>query len=156
MRAMMNAGRSAAEIAKALRLEGIEASAATVGRWLREKRGPQRATKLRKPTASSSAPAPSSSETIPENIPDGTDLAEIERWMQIAQRTAVIAEEEGNVSALAAMLRIQRDLFNAKLRARRDAKPDPNDSPDMVAAAKRARDRLHKYVDLVDLAGARS
>ncbi len=153
MRAGERAGKSAKVIAAELTKAGVEgASAATVSRRLRELRGqpaklrtlkgeaPKRAVQTA-PTAE----APPLPET-PEDIPDGTDVSTLDHWIEVAKRNGATAETEKNLAGIGAMGRLVATLLEHRRKATPDPKPDPNEHPDMVAAAKRAREDLHTLI----------
>jgi hypothetical protein len=83
----------------------------------------------------------------PEEIPEGTDLQTLDWWLQLAARKGRAAERTENWPAMAQMGRLSAALFEAKRKATPPEVPDPNEHPDMVAAAKRAREQLHKLVE---------
>jgi hypothetical protein len=152
---LMKAGRTAAQIADALAAEGVKGlSRATVGRRMRELRGP---TRLTPPAASKApraepveAPLPSS----PDAIPEGTDLEQIERWLETAERNARAAEADGNLAGLGAMGRLAKGLLEAKVKARPTPPPDPNQNPDMQKLGADVSVRFLKLID--EAAGTRA
>lgn len=147
--ALAGAGRTAEEIAAALAAEGVTGlSRATVARRLLDLRGAQRVRgKASRPAPVEAPPLPAT----PEDIPEGTDLETIERWLETAERMARKAEADGNLAGLGAMGRLAKGLLEAKRRATPPTPPDPNANPDMVALGAEVAKRLHKLVD--DAAG---
>lgn len=158
--ALLARGGTAESIAKALRAGGFTGvSARTIGRRMRELRGdvaPKRvsATAARRaeyattegaaaPDSRDDAPLP----TTPEAIPEDTDLAQIERWLERAESMGKKAVTLGDLAAMGQMGRLTSALLEAKRKATPPEKQDPLDQPDMLAAAARARAMLHKYID---------
>jgi hypothetical protein len=132
--AEMRRGGTAESISRAMGL-----SRATVGRRMKERK----AGKAPKPP---SAPAPLPE--IPEEIPEGLDLATVDKWIPKVERAAEAAEREENYAAFASLTARLVALLDHKRKATPLPKIDPNDSPDMVAAAERVRKRWHELVKM--------
>lgn len=155
MQRMMKAGATALQIAKALAGDDVEASAATVGRWMREQRGARRATKLAvrargaKAASSPAEPRPTpATEEPPSDNKARTPKERLDLLIARAEKHLAIAETEQNAAALSSLMRVQVGLLKEIRMVARETPPDPSEAPDFVAAAKRARERLHKYVDV--------
>lgn len=106
------------------------------------------ASKLADAIAAAVKAAPPLPETE-DDIPEGTDIDTLDRWIQVAERNGRAAENEGNLQALAQMGRLSASLLEAKRKGAPPVIPDPNDSPDMVALGAEVEARLLKMVDLV-------
>lgn len=106
------------------------------------------ASKLADAIAAAVKAAPPLPETE-DDIPDGTDIDTLDRWIQIAERNGRAAENEGNLQALAQMGRLSASLLEAKRKGAPPIVPDPNDSPDMVKLGADVAERLHKMIDQV-------
>ena len=74
-------------------------------------------------------------------------VAEIDGWLKEAKEHAANAAAEGDVDTHVKYVRLAATLIEARRKAAPVPKPDPNDSPDMVAAAKAARKRWHVLLD---------
>lgn len=156
---LMARGGTAVSISKALAAAGKKVSTRTIGRRMRELRGdvaPMRVSASTSLRASYAAPEASEPESeasdaplpaAPEEIPEDTDLRQIERWLQRAEAMARKAVNLGDLAGMGQMGRLTSALLEAKRRATPPEKADPNDHPDMVAAAARAREMLHKMID---------
>lgn len=130
---------------------------------------PQRLVRVRRPAPAAPAapplvapaptvPAPPASEPgvdDPEPIDfAGADLETLNRWIERTERQAETADEQGNVAAFASLSRVLLVAFRARAALRPPPPPDPNANPDMAAAAKRAREKLHDLLDRALEAGA--
>lgn len=82
-----------------------------------------------------------------DEIPEGLSLDLLHRLRTKADRAASAALGAKDLATFAAMGRLVTSLSEAIRKATPPEKPDPNDNPDMVAAAKRARELLHRRVD---------
>ena len=156
-------GGTAETIAKALRTDGVKGvSARTIGRRLRELRGKVRVgrttTRARAPKVElepPELPAPAGSPptadpplpSSPDAIPEGLSLDMLHRLRAKADGAAQHALAQQDLATFAAMGRLVTGLSEAIRKATPPEKPDPEDSPDMIAAATRARETLHKLVD---------
>lgn len=162
--ALMTRGWTAEAIAKELQAKGTDVSTRTIGRRMRELRGdvaaprasssPTRREHYAMPDPASPAPPASESkddvdEALPgaDEIPEEANLAQIERWLKRAEAMAQKAMALGDIAGMGQMGRLTSALLEAKRRATPPEKADPNDRPDMVAAAQRARDMLHRMID---------
>lgn len=156
-RAMVNQGLSAHEIAEKLTAQGVVgASRATVGRRAREILGARQSRGPVAPAATTSAkvspPSPPSVEPSAESLEDvPEDPAELEgapadqlpRWLSRVERAAAAAERHGNLAVVAALTARATALLEAQRKAAPPPVNDPNEAPDMVEAADRARRLFH-------------
>lgn len=78
-----------------------------------------------------------------ENVPEDTPLEQIDAWLKMAKEEADSASVDGEFETMAKMIRLAATLLTLKQKATPIAPPDPNEHPDMIAAAVRARKRLH-------------
>jgi len=158
--ALMAAGGTAATISKALLAAGVKgASSATVGRRMRELRGdvaPKRVLAPRGARADRRAEYATPDDSIvgdsplpstPEEIPEGTALSQIERWLKRAESMGKIAVEKGDLAGMGQMGRLTSALLEAKRKDTPIEKEDPTESPDMQKLALQVEVRLLKYVD---------
>lgn len=142
--ALMTKGETVARATASLKAMGAKTSTATVARRMREL-----ASKVREARVSV-VPPPASVPDLPESeeeIPEGIDLGTYDRWIAKAETMAKQAELDKNLVELGKAGRLVVMLLDAKRKATPPAPPDPNERPDMIAAAQRARDALHKLVD---------
>lgn len=84
----------------------------------------------------------------PDDIPAGTDVETLNRWLERAERGAAEAERDGNLSQIGNMGRLAKALIEARHKATPPAPPNPDDNPDMVALAAVAAEKFHKLIDL--------
>lgn len=144
------AGDTAETISKALRASGVKgASPATVGRRMRELGGADASRRVRSSAAlrAAYAEAAADDEPLPDAIPEGTDLAQIERWLERAEKMGKVAAKKGDLPGIGQMGRLTRMLLEAKIRATPPEKPDPSADPEMLKLAQQVETRLLKYVD---------
>lgn len=143
--ALMRAGRTAEQIAGVLAGEGVPVSRATITRRMRELRGKVNAGRA----ASRPAPivAPAAADDVPDEVPEGTELAIVDKWIPKVEAAAEAAEAEGDLQAFASLTAKLVTLLEHKRKAAPPPKADPNEHPDMVAAAERAREKLHALID---------
>lgn len=146
--ALMRAGGTADSITSQLGAEGVGASRATIARRMQELRGQVKAARAER----MAAPVVVEDETLPgspDAIPEGTDLATLDRWLQTAERMGEAAEADGDLQALAAAGRLSASLLEAKRKATPPSRPDPNENPDLIKLGKQVAERLHKMIDQV-------
>jgi hypothetical protein len=137
---MMARGCSADAIGRTL---GV--SRTTAHRRMQELKGGVPAAREAKRQA---APAPEPSETeIPDELPDGVDLATVDKWIPLVEKAAREAYDEKNHAAFAALTARLVTLLEHKRKATPLPKMDPNDHVDMVAAAERVRKRWHELIE---------
>ncbi len=133
MREGQRCGKSAGEIAAELKAAGVKgASKATVFRRLRDL---QRA-----------AVTPPELPGSPDEIPEGADVETLDHWIAVAKTMGEQAQRDKNIAAIGAMGRLVATLLEHRRKAAPKHVDDPNDSLDMIAAAKKAREILHRYV----------
>lgn len=137
---LMARGGTADSISKAL---GI--SMRTAGRRMQELRSRVSAVRLekRKAIPLSPAPLPESDEEVPEDTP----LEQIGVWLKMAKEEADAARLAGETENMVKTLRLASTLLALQQKATPVAPPDPNDNPDMVAAAVRVRKRLRALME---------
>lgn len=92
------------------------------------------------------APPPPLDE-VPDEIPEGVSVDVVDKWIPKVERAAEAAEAAKDFGALASLLAKLTALLEHKRKAAPPPKVDPNENPDMIAAAKRAREMLHKLVE---------
>jgi hypothetical protein len=85
----------------------------------------------------------------PDDIPEGTDMDTLDRWLQIAERNGRVANHEGNLPAVAQMGRLSTSLLEAKRKLAPIPTPDPNENPDMVKLGAEVEARFLKMIALV-------
>lgn len=155
----MSRGESAEEIAKAFK--GAVAPR-TIRRRMQEiktKGVPPSAivevppTRMARAPSGAAAPAAVESAAEPETgAAESDDMqpanpADAEKLRVRLERLLVRAEAEGNLGAVSTL---SARLISVLEHQRKNAplpKVDPNESPDMVAAARRAREALHRLID---------
>lgn len=76
-------------------------------------------------------------------IPEGSSLEQIDRWLKVAEDEAAAAAGDDDPDNHIKWVRLAASLIEARRKAAPIAKTDPNEQPDMIAAAARARKRLH-------------
>jgi len=150
-------GLPAGEIAQRLQAAGERgASRATVGRRLAERAGPRRSGRAGNadatPAAPPSEPAPSSTpsptDVLADPEPDeSTTTEEIATWLERVDRAYSAAKATNNAPAIAALAARATALIEARRKAAPPPPPDPNERPDLVEAAGRARALLRKKLE---------
>lgn len=123
-------------------------STATIDRRKREYRNPGTKTKPSRPPA-----VPEAAE-VPDEIPEGTPLEMIDRWIARVEKGATAAEAAGNLPALSSLAMRAASLAEARRRAVPIPKPDPNDDPDMKALGEQAEKRFFALIDDLFAPGA--
>jgi len=107
----------------------------------------------RVPKATKAQPAPPADPTQdgplpqPEEVEAVDSVSDLDTWLAIAQRQAKAAEGRGDVENLSKYVRLATMIMDQKRKLAPPPKQDPNEQPDMVAAAKRAREMLHALID---------
>lgn len=151
-------GASAQEIARELGADGVVgASAATVGRRLRELFGDRRAGKgSPDPAAEAASSAPG--DGAPPDIPTADELAQapleqLSWWLDEVREAFEKAKGAGNIAAQAALAGRARDFLAAIQKHSPPDPPDLNTAPDMIATAERCVTMLFKKVDRAAAAG---
>lgn len=143
-------GETADQVAAAL---GGVLSSRTIGRRMREirgpvtsratQRGPEGAPPTSRPTSTTSLPS------APEDIPDDASLTQLDGWIEMAEEAIELARNGGNLPLLGQLLRVVTALAETRRKATPPAKPDPNDSPDMIKLGAEVAARLHEMIDIV-------
>lgn len=130
-------GESAQVISTAL---GGALSTATIERRQRELRGGA------SPKGVPPASAALEGADVPEEVPEGTPLVMIDRWIARVEKGAAAAEAQGNLPALSSLAMRAASLAEARRRAMPLPKVDPNENPDMKALAAWGEKELLKRV----------
>lgn len=137
-------GDTAEQVAAAL---GGVVSSRTIGRRMRELRGPiaSRASSAPTPDVGRPPPVP----TSPDEIPDGASLPELADLLRRAKALLADAEDEKNLPLAGQMIRVCSQLAETIRKATPPEQADPNDSPDMVKLGADVEKRFLKMIDLV-------
>lgn len=135
----MRGGRTADQITQALAADGHDVSRATVTRRMRELRGQVNAGRA-------SAMSAAETEDVPDVIPEGASLSLVDKWIPKVEAAAEAAELEGDLATFANLTAKLVTLLEHRRKAAPPPKSDPNEHPDMIAAARRAREALHKLI----------
>lgn len=138
----MARSESAESIAAAL---GDPKKASTVQRRMRELRGKARAASA----AAAGQPPPAGAAALPEpeGVPANAHVDDLNGWLQIAEGEAKKARERGDIETLAKMVRLATTILDQRRKAMPPPRRDPDEQPDMIAGARRAREALHKLID---------
>lgn len=128
-------------IVDALRARGTPLSLGTVHTITKT------APKQRKKVRAAEPPAPPVAPVVDEPPPADADVSTLRRWMVRLEALANAAEADGNLQAFTNLQRAMRDTWDRIRKAEPPAREDPNEAPDMVAAANRARTKLHEMLD---------
>lgn len=92
------------------------------------------------------APPVDGDETVIE-IPEGSSVEQIDRWLKVAEQEAEAASGDPDPDNHIKWVRLAASLLEARRKAAPIVKADPNDRPDTVAAAARVRARWHALAD---------
>jgi hypothetical protein len=157
--ALMARGRTGEEIAAELSTRARTVSVATVVRRMRElkvRAHEARATRAKSRRASagraaveaSAPPIPveSTPEAMPEDVPAGLPVEAYDEMIERAKRNMQAAENDDEHTAAQGWARVALVAMTERRKATPPPKTDPNEMPDMIAAAKRAREALHKLI----------
>ena len=127
----------------------VGASAATVGRRLRELFGDRRAGKGSPDPVTEGAPGDGAPPDIPTDPDDlaQAPLEELRWWLDKVRAAYAKAETDQNVAAQASLAGRARDFLAAIQKHSPPDPPDLNAAPDMIAAAERCVTMLFKKVD---------
>lgn len=102
-------------------------------------RAPRRTVAAPAPASEPPAPpepqAPASVTDVPDEVPEGAPIEDIEAWLVKLQRASQAAEEDHNWSAVASIAQKVSTLMGLRHRMRPVPKEDPNTAPDMIALA---------------------
>lgn len=146
---LAKAGRTAEEIAAEL---GGTVSRATIGRRVRDLLGARRSR-----NASAAAPKdarrpkaePAQLKTAPPEIdlePSDFNFADLDRELD---KAADEARDAGNLATYASLSKLRLTAKALEARLNPPPPPDPNEGPDMVAAAEACRTKLHDLIDRI-------
>lgn len=161
IRALMARGGTSESIARALAASGVRGvSRATIDRRMRELRGPVAAPRAQRAGSRRSAPmprpappppAPMADDELPSEdaIPETAGIANLRRWLALADRGGRAALERGDLGTVGVMGRLIVALSAAIRKATPPALPRLEDQPDMRVVAERARAKLQTMIGLV-------
>jgi hypothetical protein len=155
---LVRKGLTAGEIAAQLTADGVPgASVATVGRRMRELRGVVRATKQAKAAPEPETPAaPVVVEPVARvlaDVPEDADeldaapMAQIDLWLERIDGAWATAEQAENLAAQASLAARATALLEAKRKGSPPPVQDPNDAPDLIDAAKTAREKIMRKLE---------
>ncbi len=99
------------------------------------------------PETPPAVPLTGEAEDTPDEIPEGVDVGTVDKWIRKIERAAETAEQAREFNAMSSLMTKLTALLEHKRKAAPPAPPDPNQNPDFVEAARRARERLHKLID---------
>jgi hypothetical protein len=149
--------------AQAMRQSGVpdDKIALAVGvplRTLQRKLGPHKAQRAKarkrtpKPTPAPATVSPSAGgDDLPENLAEvlteSTPFEQIDRWLKKAEEKADKADADDDDDNHVKYVRLAKDLFEARRKAMPIPKEDPNEHPDMLAAASKVRERWHALAE---------
>lgn len=151
--ALMRRGGTAESIAAALSAGGVDVSSRTVGRRMRELRGPVAAPRaFAAPQRRAATAARDVVEDVPEEIPETTPLGQIDAWLALVteaiDKVAPGAIEE-NLPLFGQLIARAAALSETRRKQTPPTKADPNDHPDMIRLATEATERWREMVALV-------
>lgn len=150
--ALTRRGGTAESIAATLSAAGVAVSPSTIGRRMRELRGPVAAPRA---IASSKASSPlprAAVDAIPEDVPENTPLGQLDAWLeQVTEAIDKVAPGavDENLPLFGQLIARAAALSETRRKATPPAPPDPNENPDLRRLAKDVVERLHRMVDLV-------
>jgi hypothetical protein len=164
---LVRKGLTAAEIAAQLTADGVPgASVATVGRRMRDLRGTVRATKAAskpvapelagkakadaaKVTTAPKEPVARVLSDVPEDAAelDAAPMAQIDLWLERIDGAWATAELDNNLAAQASLAARATALLEAKRKGSPPPVQDPNDAPDLIDAAKTAREKIMRKLE---------
>ncbi len=151
----MRRGETATRIAATI---GGSVSASTVGRRMKEIRGPLAAPRVTtKQLASATTSAQKAVEDVPEDVPENTPLDQLAAWIdQVTEAIDKVAPGavDENLPLFGQLIARAATLSETRRKATPPAKPDPNDNPDMRRLAADVLKRLHTMIDLVAVEAA--
>lgn len=145
-------------IAQDFRARGIQVSPVTISRRVRELRGKTPRKRPLPRGASAAAPSPPSPPAAPPSDPpddpapapdysaDST-IREIDTHLEVAKEKAAAAAAIGNADEHATYMRMIVQLLEARRKAAPAPKIDPNENPDMIAEAARARKMFYALAE---------
>lgn len=140
-------GETAAQVSKAI---GGSISMRTIGRRMREIRGPVQSPRPGAQLASAPPDTPVDAlPTSPDEIPEGASLPELQNLLARCKVALAQAEKDKNIPFVGNMLRVAAQLSETIRKATPPKQSDPNDAPDMVALRVEAARKWHEMIDLV-------
>lgn len=86
-------------------------------------------------------------EDVPEAIPEGTDMGTVDKWLTRLDDAAEAARQRSDFQAVSTLMAKYVALLEHKRKAAPPPPIDPNENPDLIAAAERVRERWHKLID---------
>ncbi len=92
-------------------------------------------------------PDPVEDEALSSDI-SPVDLATVDKWIPKVEKVAEDAQASKDYTAFNAAMSRLVTLLEHKRKATPIPKQDPNDSPDMIAAAEKVRKRFHELLKL--------
>lgn len=95
------------------------------------------------PTPPTADPLPE----VPESVPEGADVALVDKWIALVEEAAKDARTDDNMTAFASLTAKLVALLEHRRKVTPVAKADPNDSPDMIALGEQVWLRLKKALD---------
>src|SRR5262245_52946112 len=91
-------------------------------------------------------PVPSNSvatsDEVPDEIPEDTDLSTVDKWIPRVEKLIAAAEAGRDFGAASSLIAKLHSLLEHKRKASPPPKADPNENPDFIEAARRAKERL--------------
>lgn len=126
-------------------IKGVVTEVKAEGRQARRSaaRAPRPAPIAPSPALPAVLPSTDGDEDADISIPDGSSLEQIDRWLKVAEDEAEAAAGDEDPDNHIKWVRLATALIEAKRKASPIPKPDPNEHPDMIAAAARVRKRWH-------------
>jgi transcriptional regulator with XRE-family HTH domain len=84
---------------------------------------------------------------VPEVIPDGVAVDVVDKWIPKVEKAVEAAEAAKDYASMSSLMAKLVALLEHKRKATPEAKQDPNEHPDMIAAKARARKEFHRLID---------
>ena len=100
-----------------------------------------------RPARAAAVAAEPSPESMPEDVPAGLPVEAYDDMIDRAKRNMQAAEDAENHSAAQGWARVELAAMTERRKAAPPPVADPNEHPDMLEAAKRARKRLHDLIE---------
>jgi DNA-binding XRE family transcriptional regulator len=103
---------------------------------------------IAKETKASAPPTPPT-ESVPELSEaslEGADMSTVDKYIALVDKAVKAAEAKGDFPSMASLMTKLVALLEHKRKAAPPPPPDPNANPDMIEAARRARERLHHLI----------
>lgn len=145
-------GESAETIATAL---GLQDQTRTIRRRQAELRGKAGPIPLAGPPAqpggSGLASPPGRARTevedVPDEVPEGTPVEQLDRWIRRLEKMADAAEVAGNVAGVASLSAKMAAMSSLRHRVAPLPKADPNENPDFISLGEQVEKRLFTLID---------